>query len=46
MFEISGLQVSYGQSEVIHKVNFSAKKMKPWLSWAVTAWEKLRCSRR
>lgn len=26
MFEISGLQVSYGQSEVIHKVNFSAKK--------------------
>jgi len=26
MFEISSLQVSYGQSEVIHKVNFSAKK--------------------
>ncbi len=26
MFEISDLQVSYGQSEVIHKVNFSAKK--------------------
>lgn len=26
MFEISDLQVSYGQSEVIHKINFSAKK--------------------
>jgi urea transport system ATP-binding protein len=26
MFEISDLQVSYGQSEVIHKVNFGAKK--------------------
>lgn len=26
MFEISDLQVSYGQSEVIHKTNFSAKK--------------------
>jgi urea transport system ATP-binding protein len=26
MFEISDLQVGYGQSEVIHKINFSAKK--------------------
>ncbi len=26
MFEISDLQISYGQSEVIHKINFSAKK--------------------
>jgi len=26
MFEISDLQVSYGQSEVIHKINFCAKK--------------------
>lgn len=26
MFEVSDLQVSYGQSEVIHQINFSAKK--------------------
>jgi len=36
MLEVSDLHVSYGQSEVIHGVNFEAKKNE-------MAWVKPRC---
>ncbi len=46
MFEIENLQVSYGQSQVIHGLNFKAEKMKPWRLWVETAWAKPRCLNR
>ena len=43
MFEIENLQVSYGQSQVIHGLNFTANKMKRSLLWDVMEWVKPRC---